>query len=1167
MQVMMSRMGVGAALLSLGLAAGSDAAPATLTYEAEAARLHAERVEVVSQESFPSKQGVSLRAGVSEALDQPQSEPDLVFTVKASEPGRYWIQTHAATDAKGTELMRQAKGKQQSMRLVMSVAGARPSRRVVFVPWSRPESCTQALGKYDLSGAEQDIRIWLPEGLRLDYIRISPYVPPAVPAAVSSYEPTVVPPPSRPRLWANAESLPGIRANLDQGENAPLWKQLQERAAKAFEFTPPADAAVGYNSPLEAAAMAKAFVFLMTGDRERGREAVVLMRDYLGAVEFDNLLDITREIGRAIYAGSLVYDWCYELMAPAERDILRAGLLRLADDMEIGWPPFRQMIVNGHGNEGQVNRDLLSMGIAIYDEDPVPYQYCAYRILEELVPMRAFEYQSPRHNQGVSYGPFRFGWDMHAATLFKRMTGKPVFHDNIGDVYKFWIYMRLPTSETLRDGDGFADGRPVNFGLTPLLCYAYNGDPIIKGDFIRQGGLRSDPMMILLLNDPNLQPVDSFASLPLTLDFGPVLGSMIARTGWNLGRNQSDVVVEMKGGGYNFGNHQHADAGSFQIYYRGLQAVDLGQYHFYGTPYDSGFCKRSVSHSMFFVVDPEETFPGTPANDGGARSVRSCPLTPKQTMEDPLFAAGTKVAADAGPSAQRPFFSLFSVDLTSAYSAKITRFVRTFCFLNLDNPDTPAALLILDDVTAANPAFRKYWQVNALNAPVPTAEGVLLSSEALGQSGQVAVHVLRPDAADRQIDILSGADANSVFGMAFTPPRPDRPEGQGHRVMVSSRTARGRDLFLHAMVMGADAAAAAVPVALREDDRAFTLTLADRVVVLNKTEAMLEQPLSVTVAGAGPMQVLLTGLRPGAWSIRSQDGQVRFNATVEAGRHTAFFVVPPGEYAVQPMALPGAAVYAAPADFMPALSPSLAGQVMLDGTLVTLPPTQRDGAVQLFPVTALLKLRGVEAQTTGDELRIDAAGRQAVFRAGQAEFTLNGQTWHLPVAARREQGEWFLPDGVVAALLGLDLIRDAGDAGANLVATRIPNAANLLWIEAQRGTDLQKLRDMLADVPGRTEYWDIEGENVGFEMALVAPQRLSGVGITWLKGSARQARFAIETSLDGVTWKKAYEGTSSGRSATMETYAFEPHEATRVRFRGFGNTENAWNSIVHFRLL
>ena len=353
-------------------------------------------------------------------------------------------------------------------------------------------------------------------------------------------------------------------------------------------------------------------------------------------------------------------------MSPADRESIRENLMRLADEMEIGWPPFRQMIVNGHGNEAQVNRDLLCLAIAIYDEDPVPYQYCSYRILEELVPMRRFEYQSPRHNQGVAYGPYRFGWDMHAAWLLRRMTGKPVFDGNIADVCKFWHYMRVPTGETLRDGDGFSDGRPATLGATSLLCYAYSNDPVIKWDFQRQGGLPSDPILVLLLNDPDLKPADGLHSLPLTLDFGPVLGSMVARTGWNMGKNQSDVVVEMKGGGYHFGNHQHSDAGSFQIYYHGLQAVDLGQYRFYGTPYDYNFCKRSVSHSMILVVDPEETFHRNVSNDGGTRFVRSCPRTPEQAVENPLFANGTVLSADFGPSPTHPFYSVFSVDLTSA---------------------------------------------------------------------------------------------------------------------------------------------------------------------------------------------------------------------------------------------------------------------------------------------------------------------------------------------------------------------------------------------------------------------------------------------------------------------------------------------------------------------
>ena len=79
---------------------------------------------------------------------------------------------------------------------------------------------------------------------------------------------------------------------------------------------------------------------------------------------------------------------------------MRSNMLRLARTMEISWPPFKQTIVNGHGNEAQVNCDLLSMAIAVYDEDPEAFKYCAYLELENLFPMRAIEYKSSRHNQG-----------------------------------------------------------------------------------------------------------------------------------------------------------------------------------------------------------------------------------------------------------------------------------------------------------------------------------------------------------------------------------------------------------------------------------------------------------------------------------------------------------------------------------------------------------------------------------------------------------------------------------------------------------------------------------------------------------------------------------------------------------------------------------------------
>ncbi|MDD4870981.1 MAG: hypothetical protein PHR77_10510 [Kiritimatiellae bacterium] len=915
--------GISSAVLAITIAAVFTAplgifAANSITLEAETALINSNRAEVVEQNSFPSKHGVSLKEGLTTNTDSPDIKPDLVFKVKASQAGRYRIRTHAATDAKGTEMMRQAKSKNASLRMMILVGDSRPVKRVVFVPWSRPESCTQTTGKFDLSDQEQEIRVWLPEGVRLDYLQITPYSPPKVPAAATEYKPAVVPPKSRPRIWVNEQSLPKVRANLDKGENAQLWKRIKEHAAKPFEFKVKPNTGVTYNAALEKAVVAKAFVCLMTGDKKRGGEAVGLVRDYLSAVEFDNLLDITREIGRAIYSGALVYDWCYDIMTPEDRESIRKSLMRLADDMEMGWPPFLQMIINGHGNEAQINRDLLCMAIAIYDEDPEPYRYCSYRILEELVQMRKFEYQSPRHNQGVSYGPYRFSWDMHSAWLFYRMIGKKVFDDNIADVYKFWLYMRLPNGHMLRDGDGFSDGRYANLGVVPLLCYAYNNDTVIKGDFERQGGLSADPMLGLLLNDPDLRAEKSFYSLPLTIDFGPILGSMIARTGWNLGTNIADVVIEMKGGGYHFGNHQHSDAGSFQIYYRGLQAVDLGQYHFYGTPYDSNFNKRSIAHSMMLAVDPEEKF-NIPSNDGGTRYVRSCPLTPELAVKNPLFANGKVVSADFGPVKQRPFFSYFSVDLKSAYSNKIQDYLRTFCFVNLDNEQTPAVLIVLDNMTTAKSEFKKYWQVNTLNLPEKIDDGVVLRNSDLGLTGKVSVRMLRPKSDERELQILSGEAAYSVFGQQFTSPDTSKPEGKGYRVMFSPRKMQANDIFLTVMPM-TDEKVPELPVNLVETGAIFALTFADRVVVLSKTGKLLEQSFRVNVPADRNYQLLLTGLIPGAWSVRNKDGKVQFNTRVEAGRNVAFFVIPGGDYSIQPESIPAAVEFKTAPDFMPALA-------------------------------------------------------------------------------------------------------------------------------------------------------------------------------------------------------------------------------------------------------
>jgi heparin/heparan-sulfate lyase len=896
----------------------SQEEPKVYRYGAEAAEINVQSTEIVADERLSNKKGITLKSGTNSAINGERAAPDLVFNIKVPD-GRYVMSTYAETDTEGAKLMEKAKTKFESLYLKIQVGNRKPTKRVVYVPWNvkRQES-----GKFEFKPGEQ-LKIWLPRGVRLEYVELTKYIPPAIPVEAQTYKPRIIPPSNHPRLWVNQQSLPVVKARLQSGENLVAWKKVEKSALKPFIFKFNPDEELPYNGTLEEAAEKKAFYYLMTGDKQVGREAVKLMTDYLSHVEFGNILDVTRQLGHAIYSASEVYDWCYNIMTPKEKQILYENLMRLADDMECGWPPFNQSIINGHGNEAQINRDLLSMSIAVYNENPVPYQYTSYLVLEKLVPMRKFEYQSPRHNQGVNYGSYRFGWEMHAAWLFYRMTGHPVFDDNIKNVRKFWQYMRIPDGQMLRDGDGFTGGTPGEFyywkaAQTMFMNYTYAADPVLKGEFERQGGLPDNPVLFLLLNDPGMKADLSMKSLPLTMGFGPVLGSMIARTGWDIGMSSNDVVAEIKGGGYHFTNHQHADAGSIQLYYRGFQFGDIGVYHFYGTPYDFNFNKRSVAHSMMLAVDPKEKYPRSEANDGGTRFNLKFPETPEEIQTNPLFNNGKVISSDFGPSKLRPFFSYFNVNLTGAYSSKMKDYGRGFCFLNLDRKDVPAAIILTDDMTTTRPEFKKYWQINAHNLPEKTAKGFVLHNNRGKLVGKTYIEMLLPAAADRSLEILSGQDATSVFNSRYeTPSAIQYPETKGHRVMISPKNTGTRDRFLTVFQMTSDDTKP-LPVSFYETSQSYVITISDRMVSLSNTTAFIDKGFTLKVPNDKKYQVALVGMKPGQWNIKGRRGKVNYNADVKSGKNTIFFLADGGEFVITPGRQRGAVVLPVNENYQPA---------------------------------------------------------------------------------------------------------------------------------------------------------------------------------------------------------------------------------------------------------
>ncbi len=501
----------------------------------------------------------------------------------------------------------------------------------------------------------------------------------------------------------------------------------------------------------------------------------------------------------------------------------------LARDMQIGWPPFKQAVTYGHGNEAQLLKDLLSMSIAIYDEDPTPYKYTSYRVFKELTPMKRFEYQSPRHSQGTSYGGYRPKYDLMAALLLKKMSDKDVFDKNILDVYKSLWYLRLTNKSVFNYGDNRSQNLTSNlyYGILSLLHTAYSNDydknlaKFSQSDMAltKEKIFEDDTVLTLLLNDPKtkgkvLTKDEISVLLPLTSFTGKVTGSMIARTGWDFSDGTNDVVVDIKGGGYSFGNHQHADAGSFQISYKGKQIVDLGQYHYYGTLYDRKFNKRSIAHSMMLVVDPTEYTskecvddPRKCIRDGGQKKALRKPPKSEKEIKDNLqkYKRGEVISESTAPeNVFAPDFSYYALDLASAYSKKISTYRKKSVFINLKDKDIPAVLIMLDTIQTSDETFKKYWQINTLNKPtIDSSTGIITTHNSInrGDEGNVVVNMLKPSVDERKTTLFSEGNSTNVFGTQYTPPRPDMPEANGTRIMISPLGDNDYDEFLTAFTM------------------------------------------------------------------------------------------------------------------------------------------------------------------------------------------------------------------------------------------------------------------------------------------------------------------------------------------------------------------------------
>ena len=712
----------------------------------------------------------------------------------------------------------------------------------------------------------------------------------------------VEPPHEHPRLYLMTRDLPDLCRRMTHPVTKPAWEELQAMAKASRQIR------------LEVDAMR----YLLDRNADLGRRTVAdalrLLQSSEAGLKEENA---SRKIGRMMVTAAIVYDWCYPVLAADQKAAFIASLIRMAKSLECGYPPDKLVaggFVNGHPAEWMILRDMLSAGVAIYDENPEMYRLAAHRFFGTHLPARNWWYPGGAFHQGPGYANARWVSDMYALWIFARMGAGNVFNPSQQFVPYEWTFLRRPDGKFLRSGDG--QNWPTQLGS--LLTASYYGDGYILANFLKDPvedpkqklfdflwpdpdrktmPATDDKLWEFLWRDPDLKPLP-LSDLPLSRYFGFPYGWMVARTGWG----DESVIAQMKTNIYNFSGHQHADAGDFAIYYKGPLVAHSGIYQgtmggFTGA-HQKNYYRRTVAHSTLLIHDPNEKLGD---NDGGQRSFPQ-PITLDDLLRGDTYKTGTVLGQGFGPDPRKPDYTYLKSDITAAYSAKVKEVKRSFVFLNLAGSAVPAALIVFDRVVSSNPEFAKYWLLQSVKAPsvVGNTSTLNLSGGESGWSGKLVNTALLPELENARITTVGGP-GKEFFSLSknyLEAKIPPDPEMGGWRIQISPKHPAATDVFFCVMqIMDGDTP----PLAVERVGTGETvgMRISDRIVIFNAKGDRTSGPVSFAAPGAATCRFLVTDLAEGTWQLW-RDGRIERPAVmVSSDAGTAYFEGPGGNYTLR----------------------------------------------------------------------------------------------------------------------------------------------------------------------------------------------------------------------------------------------------------------------------
>ena len=689
---------------------------------------------------------------------------------------------------------------------------------------------------------------------------------------------------------------------------------------------------------------AKALAYLLFGDEYYGYQAILYMKNYIKSLDIKSIpSDQCRYYGYVMYTAAIVYDWCYDLLTETDKTQIIAGVENCLcrDDktkkivkqkMEVRFPPDAEAAIAGHGNEYQVLRDYLSFAIAVYGDNNSWYEYVGGRVYHDAIPARNYLYQTGVVWQGTGYSNTRHASAYISAWMLQVATGDNPYDDVLHDAVWGLLNYEVAPGYTFTDGDKTGDvfEEDSYIFLAYMAAYLYgDSDLLAKVNRIMYeyfpdsspfsspgyGGINHIARVVLRsLCKLEASEGDGYDNMELIKYYGSFLGQYVVREAWG---DESSAAVFMKIKERSTGGHEHMDAGTFEIYYKGMLTSDGGCYNNDGHVQSMYFHDATISHNGLIIFNPALSKTESGYYSGGQRRPDN---TNSMELDDWIsngnMDTGKVIGRQHGyadDAETQPLYAYIAGDITKAYDATTVSYVgRRMLTVYTGDEDYPMVFFVFDDIFANSKSFEKRFLLQISSDKEPTISGSRVITE--NGDGRLVLACLSSNVSinpvgGRSYDAKGNYDGKNsnnycVNGVQLVPQNPNADDGHWGRVEIVSTASTAQTTFMNAIYVTDKGNDDFVDIKKLSNPKGVEGGIFNKQIaaVFATDRNGAKDTLSFSVSANGSVDYYVSGVAAGEWKV-SVDGKDcgTYTATAEGGLLT--FTAPAGSVSVTPVNL------------------------------------------------------------------------------------------------------------------------------------------------------------------------------------------------------------------------------------------------------------------------